>query len=262
MFGQSSGSQDLQTILRERTVEVDQDSFRLGWQRFAAEFDSLQSVIFNRFYSPTGDHIENPIPHQNYILHEGVYNLVGNRYHDDFELELQAISLFTFNGEVQIINSRRESKSTPVEYLSDFDQHKGSPGPPQLLTMKLDELIARIEIQEQKVREFGLAQKLSYQAEMGIIGFRRSYDIRLQCYGEISNYPPEQAILDANLDKETLGNWHFQTYGIRSLYPRVFLATSTSNNPAGPGKQVWYDVDETMYHGYGVDNQIFDSSKY
>ncbi len=52
----------------------------------------------------------------------------------------------------------------------------------------------------------------------------------------------------------TIKHWKFETTGNP---PRIYLATSTADFPGGAGEQVWYDVDEAKFHGYGVDGQYF-----
>ena len=50
--------------------------------------------------------------------------------------------------------------------------------------------------------------------------------------------------------KKTLKNWTFEVIG---KPPTKYIAISTADFPGGEGKQVWYDVDECEYHGYGID---------
>ena len=45
-------------------------------------------------------------------------------------------------------------------------------------------------------------------------------------------------------------NWEFEVIGDP---PKRFVATSTAEFAAGEGHQVMYDVEESEYHGYGVD---------
>ena len=61
---------------------------------------------------------------------------------------------------------------------------------------------------------------------------------------------------DAKFGKSTSKNWEFEVVGNP---PKKFIATSTADFSAGEGKQVYYDVDEAKFHGYGIDDYTGDN---
>jgi len=91
----------------------------------------------------------------------------------------------------------------------------------------------------------------STEAQSAIATIRAAYNIHMQQYGTTDNYDVEQAMKDARLSKSTELNWVFTVNGNP---PQRFVATSTSEFSSGEGKQVWYNVDEAKYHGYGIDD--------
>jgi len=53
------------------------------------------------------------------------------------------------------------------------------------------------------------------------------------------------------LGESTVKHWKFEVIGQNP--PKKFIATSTEDFAGGEGKQVWYDVTEAKFHGYGLD---------
>jgi prepilin-type N-terminal cleavage/methylation domain-containing protein len=91
----------------------------------------------------------------------------------------------------------------------------------------------------------------STEAQSGISALRSAYNIHMQQYGTTDNYTMEMAMRDARLGKSTELNWRFEAIGNP---PQRFVATSTSEFSSGEGKQVYYDVEEAKFHGYGIDD--------
>jgi prepilin-type N-terminal cleavage/methylation domain-containing protein len=90
----------------------------------------------------------------------------------------------------------------------------------------------------------------STEAQTAIAAIRKTYDVYRQTTGTTQDYTIEKAMKDANLGESTLKNWKFEVVGNP---PKKFIATSTEEFPGGPDKQVWYDVQEAKFHGYGID---------
>ena len=90
----------------------------------------------------------------------------------------------------------------------------------------------------------------STEAQTAIAAIRSAYRVERQTYGTTDNYTIEDAMNDAKLGKATENNWDLEVIGNP---PTKYIATSTADFPEGEGKQVWYDVDEAKYHGYGID---------
>ncbi len=90
------------------------------------------------------------------------------------------------------------------------------------------------------------------EAQTAIAALRSAYRVHLQTYGGTENYSVEDAKKDAKLGRATELNWDFEVVGNP---PKKYIATSTSEFPQGEGKQVWYDVDEAKFHGYGIDEE-------
>ncbi len=95
----------------------------------------------------------------------------------------------------------------------------------------------------------------STEAQSAIAALRSAYRVRYQTYGTTEGYTTEDALEDVRLGSATLKNWEFEVVGNP---PRRYIATSLPEFPDGEGKQVWYDVDDSSYHGYGIDDEISD----
>ena len=93
-------------------------------------------------------------------------------------------------------------------------------------------------------------QARSTEAQSAIAALRQTYRVHYQTYGSTTDYDIESALKDTNLGNRTEKNWEFEVVGNP---PKKYMATSTADFPEGEGKQVWYDVDEAQYHGYGID---------
>jgi prepilin-type N-terminal cleavage/methylation domain-containing protein len=90
------------------------------------------------------------------------------------------------------------------------------------------------------------------EAQSAIAGIRSAYRVQYQTFGTTEGYAIEDALMDSKLGNATEKNWEFEVIGNP---PSKYIATSTSDFPAGEGKQVWYDVEEASYHGYGIDKE-------
>ena len=95
-------------------------------------------------------------------------------------------------------------------------------------------------------------QARSTEAQSAIAAIRQTYRVRYQTYGTTERYDIEASLKDAQLGNRTKKNWEFEVVGNP---PKKYIATSTADFPAGEGKQVWYDVDDAEYHGYGIDDE-------
>lgn len=90
------------------------------------------------------------------------------------------------------------------------------------------------------------------EAQSAISAIRSAYRVYYQTYGTTEGYTIEDALVDAKLGNATEKNWEFEVLGNP---PTKYVATSTSEFAAGEGKQVWYEVDDALYHGYGIDEE-------
>lgn len=90
------------------------------------------------------------------------------------------------------------------------------------------------------------------EAQSAIAAIRSAFRVQYQTFGTTEGYAVEDALIDAKLGNATEKNWEFEVIGNP---PSRYIATSTSDFPAGEGKQVWYDVEEASYHGYGIDQE-------
>jgi prepilin-type N-terminal cleavage/methylation domain-containing protein len=90
----------------------------------------------------------------------------------------------------------------------------------------------------------------STEAQTAISTLRKVYDVQLQTTGSTEGFTKEQALKEARLGEATIRNWQFEVTGNP---PTKYIATSTADFPGGEGKQVWYDVKEAKFHGYGID---------
>lgn len=93
-------------------------------------------------------------------------------------------------------------------------------------------------------------QAYSTEAQSAIAALRQTYRVHYQTYGSTTDYDIEAALKDTNLGNRTEKNWDFEVVGNP---PKKYMATSTAEFPQGEGKQVWYDVEEAKFHGYGID---------
>jgi len=90
----------------------------------------------------------------------------------------------------------------------------------------------------------------SSEAQTAIAAIRKTYDIYRQTHGTTQDFTIERAMRETNLGESTMKNWKFEVTGNP---PKKYIATSTEEFAGGPDKQVWYDVDDAKFHGYGVD---------
>jgi len=95
----------------------------------------------------------------------------------------------------------------------------------------------------------------STEAQSAIAAIRSAYRTEFQTFGTTERYSPEDAMLDIRLGNKTTKNWDFEVVGNP---PKKYIAISTAEFAGGEGKQVWYDVDEAEYHGYGIDEDAAD----
>lgn len=95
-------------------------------------------------------------------------------------------------------------------------------------------------------------QARSTEAQSAIAALRQTYRVHYQTYGSTTDYDVEAALKDTHLGNRTNKNWEFEVVGNP---PKKYMATSTAEFPAGEGKQVWYDVEDAMFHGYGIDEE-------
>jgi prepilin-type N-terminal cleavage/methylation domain-containing protein len=93
-------------------------------------------------------------------------------------------------------------------------------------------------------------QARASEAQSAISTIRKAYEVYYQSYSRTDDYSVEQALKDAKVGKATEKNWKFEVIGNP---PKKYMATSTAEFAGGEGKQVWYDVTEGKYHGYGID---------
>ncbi|MDZ4122451.1 MAG: prepilin-type N-terminal cleavage/methylation domain-containing protein [Candidatus Cloacimonadaceae bacterium] len=91
----------------------------------------------------------------------------------------------------------------------------------------------------------------STEAQTAISTIRKAFDVQIQTTGSTEGFTLEQAQKEARLGNSTIKNWKFEVTGNP---PKRYIATSTADFAGGEGKQVWYDVDEAKFHGYGVDS--------
>ncbi|MDA3814109.1 MAG: prepilin-type N-terminal cleavage/methylation domain-containing protein [Candidatus Cloacimonetes bacterium] len=95
-------------------------------------------------------------------------------------------------------------------------------------------------------------QARSTEAQSAIAALRQTYRVHYQTYGSTTDFDIETALNDTNLGNRTEKNWEFEVVGNP---PKKYMATSTAEFAAGEGKQVWYDVDDAKFHGYGIDEE-------
>lgn len=90
----------------------------------------------------------------------------------------------------------------------------------------------------------------STEAQTALSTLRKTYDVYMQTNGTTDGFTLEMAQKEANLGESTRKNWKFEVVGNP---PNKYIATSTQDFAGGEGKQVWYDVPEARFHGYGID---------
>jgi type II secretory pathway pseudopilin PulG len=90
----------------------------------------------------------------------------------------------------------------------------------------------------------------STEAQTAISTIRKVYDVYLQVNGTTEGFTIDQALREARLGESTMKHWKFTVTGNP---PRKYIATSTADFAGGAGLQIWYDVNEAKFHGYGVD---------
>ncbi|HPY96044.1 MAG TPA: prepilin-type N-terminal cleavage/methylation domain-containing protein [Candidatus Cloacimonadota bacterium] len=99
-------------------------------------------------------------------------------------------------------------------------------------------------------------QARASEAQSAISTIRKAYEVYYQSYSRTDDYSVEKALKDAKIGKSTEKSWKFEVVGNP---PKKYMATSTSDFAGGEGKQVWYDVAEGKFHGYGIDQEEEDN---
>lgn len=90
----------------------------------------------------------------------------------------------------------------------------------------------------------------SSEAQTAIAAIRKTYDVYRQTNGSTQDYTIERAMRETNLGESTTKNWKFEVTGNP---PKKYIATSKEDFAGGPDKQVWYEVSDAKFHGYGID---------
>ncbi len=93
----------------------------------------------------------------------------------------------------------------------------------------------------------------STEAQSAIASIRQAYRAHYNQYGSTENFSIELAMQEIKIGRATQANWEFEVVG--SDPPSKFTAISTAEFPEGDGKEVYYDVEEGKYHGYGIDEE-------
>ncbi len=93
-------------------------------------------------------------------------------------------------------------------------------------------------------------KSLSSEAQIAISSLRKVYDVYYQTNGTTEDLTMDRALQEARIGERTLQNWTFEVEG---QPPTIFRAVSTKDFPAGAGKQVWYNVRDAKFHGFGTD---------
>jgi len=107
----------------------------------------------------------------------------------------------------------------------------------------------------QEIWKFKLGENAgSLEVLSAIAAIRRAYRVYFQTFGTTKGYSIEDALGDAKLGNAIEKNWEFEIIGNP---PYKYLASSTAKFPAGEGKQVWYDVYDAKYHGYGISSSEY-----
>ena len=90
----------------------------------------------------------------------------------------------------------------------------------------------------------------SLEAQTALSAIRGAFNIHFQQYGSTDNYSIDDALQDARLGRAATKNWKFEVVGNP---PQRYVATSTSDFSSGEGRQIWYDVEEAKFFGWGID---------
>lgn len=90
----------------------------------------------------------------------------------------------------------------------------------------------------------------SSEAQAALSTLRKTFQVYQTQNGTTQDFTIEKAQKEADLGESTLKRWKFEVTGNP---PKKYIATSTEDFAGGADKQVWYDVTEAKFHGYGVD---------
>lgn len=247
---QASSNVNVIQMLTHELTPVDEYEFSASHQRMIAEFDSLMNVALSYEQAEDIDQLETIA--NGIRLKEAVYFLNGAiRDSGPYIVGVTAFGLLSCEGKIGLFAALRmeepEEKWTYASGLYSIDSPE-----PVVFIVEVDSLLSMFSAAEKEQAAQEEIRVLSYEAQQAITQIRKSYDIRLQTYGEAESYSFQQAFRDADLDESVLQNWTFSV--VNDNYPRKYIAVSTSSNPAGEGKIVWYDVREARFHGLGIDD--------
>lgn len=188
-------------------------------------------------------------------LHKGNIYLISGYLADDGQMTAALIGLGTFsymNAAPVIVGVWRPGSMSvgyidilPMWYAADYPL--AIKKDPYLFLMDRTFIAGTFIPMELREQE----KELSSEAKIAIMEIRKVYDIYIQTNGAADGYTMVIAVKDARLDERALKNWFFEVVGNP---PSKYYATSTRSNPAGEGKQIWYDVRDANFHGYGIDD--------
>ena len=99
-----------------------------------------------------------------------------------------------------------------------------------------------------------IEKSISTEAQTAIQALRKTHDVYMQTNGSLKGFTMDMALKETRLDESTLKSWKLSVDYKGNNVPYYYIATSTSENIAGPGLKVWYDVNEARFHGYGIDS--------
>lgn len=252
----------LETMLA-KTQPVDGSSFEIFLERLKAEH-SVQVLSYLAYRAGKG---VNPFADEGLLsLSEGLHgylpvpdlnggvviSLGYKTFHDSYPI----FAAFLKN---QSMQPKYLDSSDFLQELKNMAEREDAPNTEQII----DELVSSTTPQVILMPNLALAAAIgipiyrryeersrSSEAQTALNTIRKVYNVYLMTNGSTQGFTIDQALRDARLGESTLRRWKFKVSGNP---PRMYIATSTAEFPGGAGLQVWYDVNEACFHGYGVD---------
>ena len=233
-------------LFKARAVPVGEAEFEQAKSDFKAEFDSLlnECIPFRSSKGWEERFVSNP----GLILRNGFYELQVGEDGDKRYYSIAGLGNKTWNDQVCFMGGIYDQTEKAIFFISD-----DGPSPESCVNIfDIKELYSDSEAPDTEVED----AEISEEAQRALSSLRRAYHVYLQTNGSLEGFSPGLAVKDAGLCQEITKNWSFAIYcEAKRLSPRIYLAISTADNPAGEGMMVWYDAGKAMFHGFGIDSQ-------
>lgn len=236
-----------------------------GFDQFLVELTAEHKVQVQNFLAYRAGKQANPFGEDSFLSAKA--GLHGEMWVSDLDASLViSIGFKTYQNSYPVIVAMLDEHTQKARYLDSdnlyqklksMESSESEPSEDDLLAQFISSPNPRVIMLPNIAIMYFLPMQMRYveksrstEAQTSISTIRKVYDVYMQTNGSTAGLTIEQAIKEARLGENTRRHWKFSVTGNP---PRMFIAVSTADFPGGAGLQVWYDVMEAKFHGYGID---------